>query len=411
MPKERRMPRGEGSIYERDGGWCAQLDLGYDPVTGKRKRRTIYGKSQEAVLDKLKKARADREAGMRESRSPTVEWWLRHWLDEIAAAKVKPRTLATYRAYTEKHLIPALGKKRLDRLEVQHIRELHRAMKAKSSTTRLHAHRILSTALEAAVRERKVTYNVAKIADAPRARQSARTGMSGEQARRVLTAALETDMPSRWWAALMTGARQGELLGLRWQHVDLQSRQIDLAWALQQVPRQHGCGKRPPDGKAWPCGNRFPDDCPDARMVVPEGLPAIHLEGRFYLMRPKTTGSIRVVPLLPALADQLRQYRETDTGPNPHDLVWHRPEGRPIDPRRDLDAWRTLLGNAKVDEMTLHEARNTAATLMLEAGIDIKIIGEILGHTLVATTRAYQTASQEMKHRAIGLLGEQLGLT
>lgn len=405
----RRM-RTEGSVYPRGDLWCGQVDMGYDPRTGKRRRKTIYTKTQEAAVAEVRKIQRDIAAGLRATANPTVEWWLRYWLDDIIADRVKPRTLATYRAYTEKHLIPALGRYKLDKLDSQHIRQLHRAMADKSSTTRMHAHRILSTALEAAVKERRLTVNIARIVDAPRPRESTRRGMTGTEAHRVLDAALSVDNTSRWWAALMTGARQGELLGLRWDHVDLDAAEIDLAWALQQVPRTHGCGARPARGKPWPCGKRFPDDCPKVQQRIPEGLPAIPLEGRYYLMRPKTTGSIRVVPLLPGLVHQLRAHRAADTGPNPHGLVWHRPDGRPLDPRQDLKRWNELLEAAKVPAMTLHEARHTAASLLLEAGVDPKVIGEILGHSLVVTTRAYQTVSKELARRAVEKLGEQLGL-
>lgn len=407
----RRM-RGEGSVYERSPGlWCGQIDLGW--VEGKRKRRTIYGPSQEAVVKEIRKARREIDDGIRTTSSPTVEWWLRHWLDEIASKKVKPRTLLTYRSYVEGHIIRAIGKKRLAKLEPQHVREMHRAVLAggHSSTTALHAHRILSTALEVARKERRVTVNVASLLDAPARRKSERTGMTAADAKKVLATAANDPLAARWWAAFMTGARQGEMLGLRWDYVDLDAGLIDLAWSLQRVPYSHGCATtRPAPDKPWPCGRRFGADCPTRWLDVPAGMEYVQLEGNICLLRPKTTGSRRIVPLVPAMVAALRLHRDTDVTPNPHGLVWHRPDGRPYDAGIDLRAWTALLKKAGVKHVTLHEARNTTATLLLEAGVDPHVIASILGHSDVVTTRGYQTVSQEMQRRAVASLGAQLGL-
>lgn len=408
----RRM-RGEGGVYQRaDGMWAGSVDLGW--VGGKRKRRVVYGKTQSEALKKLQQARREIEAGRIDTASLTVEKWLRYWLDEIAAKKVKPRTLNTYRSYVEQHLTPAVGKKRLDRLTPEHVREMHRQVLAgHSSTTALHAHRILHTALEAAVREGAggAIRNVAHLVEAPRRRRETRGGLTVIEAKQVLTAAGDGPLASRWWAALLTGARQGELLGLRWEYVDLDRGVIDLAWSLQRVPYTHGCATtRPAHGKPWPCGHRFGADCTDPKIVLPAGMENVPLDGNIYLLRPKTSGSRRVVPLLPAMVAALKLHRQTDTTPNPHDLVWHRTDGRPYNPKLDLDAWNALLETAGVAHVTLHEARNTTATLLLEANVDPHVIASILGHSDIVTTRGYQKVSLDLARVAVAGLGERLGL-
>jgi integrase len=404
-----RRIRGDGGVYQRaDGQWVGSVDVGW--VAGKRKRRVVYGRTQGEAFKKLQQAQREIEQGRLQTSNMTVEKWLRYWLDEIAGKKVKPRTLLTYRSYVETHLVKTLGKKRLDRLEAQHVRELHKAvLVGHSSTTALHAHRILSTALEAARKEGVTVRNVATLVDAPSRAVSDREGLTLIEAKRLLAAAGEDPMASRWWAALLTGARQGECLGLRWDHVDLDAAVADIAWSLQRIPYSHGCGAK--TGEVWPCGRKWGARCPQHQVEAPPGMEYRVLEGNICLVRPKTKGSRRVVPLLPAMVAALRVHRERDTGPNPHGLIWHRPDGRPLDGRIDYEAWCALLEKAKVDHVTLHEARNTTATLLLEAGVDPHVIASMLGHSHITTTRGYQKVSLELARRAIGGLGEQLGLT
>lgn len=401
--------KGDGALYQRpDGLWCGQVDLGF--IDGKRKRKTVYDRNYERAYKKVEEARRARDAGLLDTTSPTVEKWLRRWLDDVAAKKVKPRTLLTYRTYVERYLIPALGKKRIDRLTVVHLAELDRLMDGKSSTTRLHAYRVLGNALEVARKRRMIQWNiVSEVEEMPRKREPTRQGLTGAQARAVLKSAGDERNASRWWAALLTGARQGELLGLRWEHVDLDAGTIDLAWSLQRVPYTHSCGSR--SGETWPCGKKRGASCPQRRCFVPEGMACEHLEGNLYLMRPKTVGSIRVVPLLPAMVAALRLHRDrTAAEPNPYGLVWHDEDGSPQDGRRDWKAWRDLLAAAGAPPVTLHEARNTTATLLLEAGHDPHVIASILGHSNIVTTRGYQKVSLELARRAVTSLGETLGL-
>lgn len=404
MTERKRQHRGDGTLYQRpDGLWCAQVEVGY--VNGKRRRKTIYDRNYDRAVKKRDAAKRERDAGILATTNPTVEKWMRQWLDEIAADKVKPRTLATYRSYVEVHIIPTLGKVRLNKLTADHVDQLHAAMSGKSSTTRLHAHRILGTALEVARKRRLIPHNaVTENEHAPRKAVPDRDALTADEAKAVLGAVGDDRNASRWWAAFLTGARQGELLGLRWSHVDLELGYIDLAWTLQRVPYRHGCDPA--------CGKKRAASCPDRRLFVPDGIEWHHLTGNLCLLPPKTEGSRRLVPLLPAMVAALTLHRErTKDEPNPHGLVWHHPDGRPLDGRRDWQQWRDLLDEAGVAKSTLHEARNTAATLLLEAGVDPRVIAAILGHSRLVTTRDYQTVSLEMARSAVASLGQTLGIS
>ncbi len=94
--------------------------------------------------------------------------------------------------------------------------------------------------------------------------------------------------------------------------------------------------------------------------------------------------------------------------PNPHGLVWARPDGRPIDPKDDRAAWYAALEAAGLPKVTLHVARNTTATLLLEEGVDARVVQEILGHSDIAMSRAYQHVSTTLAGQALAGLGSAL---
>lgn len=380
---------GDGTFFEdRDRGlWVGEIDLGY--VNGKRKRRRVTSKSRAVAWKKFKTAQREAEQGVHGS-AVTVEKWLRYWLTEIVEPNLKPKTARTYRSYVETHLIPILGRKRLDQLEPQHIRALHREMRGGESrrgdriseTTIHHAQRILGKALKDAMTEQILSRNVASLVPAPTKAPASTGALTLIQARNALAACDDPRMLTRWVAAFLLAGRQGECLGLRWSHLNLDTGVADLAWSLQRIHYRHGCVK--------PCGRRAAS-CPERELAVPHGFDYLQLHKTQCLVRPKTVGSTRVVPLPPLLHEALRRWAEIGASePNPHDLVWRYPDGRPIDGRRDYQAWCDLLEKAKVPHLALHEARHTAATLLGEAGVSDRVRMEILGHSVVATANRYR---------------------
>jgi integrase len=404
---KKRRPRGEGGVHQRkDGLWVGTLDLGYRD--GKRRRKVVYAKTKTGAIRKLGKARTElAQHGDLPTTGETVERWLRYWLEDLAGRRVKPGTLAAYRTAATEWIIPAIGGKRLDRLTPADVRAVHRYVESKglTSTSALHAHRALGTALRAAVRDGRINRNVAaaEYTDAPRRAAHGRTGLSADQAKAVLLQAAEDRLASRWLAAFLTGARQGELLGLRWQYVDLEVGVLDLAWSLGRLGYRHGC-----DG----CGKR-PQFCPQRRLDMPAGMEYEVLDGNLTLTRPKTKGSRRLVPIAPPLAAALKLRFDAYLAERPsyvtdHGLVWPREDGRPIDGRVDWRAWKALLAAAGAPSVTLHEARNTAASLLHEAGVDDNTSALILGHSSVMVTRGYQRHDLTHARDAVAELGRLL---
>lgn len=402
--------RTEGSFFydERTGLWVGEVNLGY--VAGKRKRKRVTSKSQKLALKKFRDLQDDVRKGQ-SGKDMTLAAWLEEWLADIVEPHLKPKTARTYRTYCEQYLIPVLGRKRLSKLEKRDVRELHKTMRAMqtrrgkrmSETTIHHAHRILGTALRAAADDGKHVSPEITSRGAPSVAPSSRGSLTGAQALKVIAAGSDDPrMASRWLAAFLLAARQGETLGLRWSHVDLDTGLADLAWSLQAVHYTHGCG-----------GNceRRPASCPSRLLAVPPGFDFIQLHKGLCLVRPKTVGSTRVIPLAPPLHEALRLWAEQGKHePNPHDLVWRHPDGRPLDGRRDYDQWQELLVRARVPAVTLHEARHTANTLMASAGVPESVRMEIAGHSVAATNRLYTHADQEQRRAAVAALAAAIGV-
>lgn len=398
-----RRHRGEGAVWQRqsDGLWVGSAEVGYK--NGKRQRKRVYATTQRECIRKLAAAKKAIADGDLTTSSMRLEAWLRYWLDDVAAVEVKPRTLSDYRSKAEQYVIPTLGRHRLDRLTAVHIRDLHRSMRDKgvSERTIRHTHYLLSGALDDAMTHVGLSRNVAKLVRPPMAVTVEERALTPAECRRILDAA-DTDR-ARWLFALYTGTRQGEALGLRWGHVNLDNGTAEIEWALQRVPYIHGC--QGADRKPT-CGKRA-NGCPSKSLGVQPGMDCRQLDGNLCLVRPKTKRSRRELFLVPGLVHALRALQASD-GPNPHGLVFHRDDGRPVDGRQDYRAWCDLLVKAKVDHLPLHSTRHTAATLMEAAGVPEPIRMQVLGHTLAETTRGYTHTGRELTRGAMEALAAEI---
>lgn len=381
--------KGEGSVYLRsDGLWCAAVEL--PPKDGKRRKKIVTSKSKAEVLKKMAAVKKELErSGDLPTASQTLESWLTYWLDKVAAKRVRPTTLYTYRRQLETQVIPVLGKVRLDKLTQAHIRRLHDVMAdaGLSSTYALTTHRLLSKALTDAVRDGRVGRNVAALVDAPRLGRSDAEALSVDEAITVLDyarTALESDVydpaPVLWATYLLTGIRRSELLALEWDRV---TDEIDLSWQLQRIK----------------------DMSPN--------FEHRHLTGKLYLTRPKSRSGWRIIPLVDPLKSMLEAHRRRSTS-NPYGLVFARADGQPIEPSRASAAWKSWYTDVGLTgkHVPLHYLRHTAVDLLYAAGVDDDLKTELVGHSNRSMTQAYKTKGNRPRltdamERFSALLGRQ----
>lgn len=406
-----RRQRGEGSVSQRsDGLWVARIDLGI--INGKRRRKAVYARTQAGAIRKMRDARKAIDKGVLTTRSMTVQTWLEHWVADVVPRRVKPKTLATYRSYVSQYLIPALGRVKLDKLNIGHVNQLHDYVFSldKTSTTASHAHAILGTALADAMRADLLERNVAAIESAPGNREAQRRPLARDEFRRFMDVVKEDRLASRWLFGFLTGSRQGEVLGLRWESVDLDGGVVDLATQLQRIPYKHGCGR---DGDGWACGRTRADRCPQRALDVHPAFWYLQLDGNLCLQRPKTKGSTRIVPLYAGLVAALRlrhaEYLDERAAyATDHGLVWPRKDGRPIDGSDDRAEWRAHLAAAGIPPTDQHSMRHATSTILLAEGVEEHVRMSILGHSEEAVNRRYSHVGLSLQRDAVERLGAAL---
>ncbi len=355
--------KGEGAIYQDGNGlWTAVVEL---PQTeGKRRRKVIRSKDKATVIRKLTEAKSQlQERGDLPSSSQTTEQWFRYWLENIAVKEVRPNTYTGYKTVLEKHVIPIIGKVRLDKLTPAHIRRVTDALEEKhSSTYALNAHRVMSSSFTVAEREGRLHRNPAKMTKAPRKSRIQLEVLTTSEASRLIKQFGNTPEAYMWAAFILTGARRGELLGLEWDRV---TDDIELSWQLQRFAL--------------------------GELRVPNDYEYRHLTGGLYLTRPKSSAGWRVIPLVDPLKSLLAQWREI-APPNPYNLVFATSVGTPIGPDNATRSWSEVLKKSGIDKnVRLHDLRHTTVDLLYEAGVPESIIMEIVGHSTRSVTRGYKS--------------------
>lgn len=381
--------KGEGSLFKDGRGyWTARVELpSYD---GTRRSKKVRSKSKAVVIEKMRDMQNElKKRGDLPTRDITVEQWLNEWFTTVCVFEVSPKTSNNYKSQIKNHIVPVIGSKPLEKLTPADIRRMHAAIAQKglSSTTARLNHRILSGALKVAVSDGRVGRNVAALVSAPRKAPNELTALTLEQGVKVLQAALGDRYEALWWAVLFTGQRAGELCGLETDRV---SDSLDISWQLQRLTWQHGCDP-------W-CGRKLGADCRKRKLNHPDDWEGRNIQGGLWLTRPKSSSGWRVIPLVDPLGPILRQHlARTADEPNPHGLVWHTPEGDPIDPRRVQDWWHELLARAGVPQVRFHDGRHTTVDLLLEAGVEKDIIQEIIGHSTWEQTMRYKTRGNKKR--------------
>jgi integrase len=375
MGKSSHRKHGEGSVYKRgDGRFSGFITL----ENGKRKY--YYGKSEKEVLRKVRQAIYEREQGtLATGPQQTVKQFLEYWLEKVHKLNIRPGTYEDHALIVQKHLIPALGHLRLQKLTTQQIQSLYTQKSDEglsSGRVRL-IHAVLHGALRHAVRMNLVARNVSDGADLPPVEKHEIQPLTPEQAQLFLQEVGEHRLGALLVVALATGMRRGELLALRWQDVDLKSGDLQVRRTVRYL------GKR--------------------------GF----LEGR-----PKTESSARRIILPGFVVEELKQHRllqvearlHAGTSWVEHDLVFCNARGNFIEPSTLREQFLKVLEGMGFPHMRFHDLRHTAATLLLSMGVPMRVVQDILGHSEMKTTaNVYSHVLPSMQREAMGKMDELLG--
>lgn len=422
----------ESSIYlGSDGWWHGRVTMGVKD-DGSPDRRHRRAKTETGVRRKVRELEDQRDKGRapKAGRKPTVEQWMTTYLTDIAGLTLKPRSLDDYWSKTRNDIIPGVGKHRLDKLAPEHLERMYRAMldagRAPSHVVKVH--RILSRALKIARRRRLIGENVATLVDPPSVDEHEANPFTKQEAKAFLEAAAKRPTFMRWIVGVGMGFRQGETLGLRWPYVDLEAELFHPKWQLQRLTWQHGCdnphacGARlhrfescPPNCTAHKGYKRgCPKPCPKSCTKHASACPQ-RMGGGLVFTRPKTKKSQNAVPIPPVFVPFLHEHKAQQDEMRiaaaelwqEHDVVFSRPDGRPLDPRADYEEFKELLAEAGIDDRRLYDgSRHTAGTILNELGVDMPTIMEILRHTQISQTRRYVQGRSELSKEAMRRMGD-----
>lgn len=339
-----------------------------------------------------------------------LESWLRDWFPNIHSKKIAPKTIASYRTSIEQYIVPAIGTVGLRALTPTHVGLVEKFIRDRGlgGASAQQAYRVLSLALRDAVRYEHIPRNVATLVDAPKKKPAQLVALTADDGARILETVQRDRLGSRVAAALLTGARQGELLGLE---LDRVTDELDLSWQLKRFSWSHGCMRHSSGGPR--CGGRRGAKCPERHLDAPEDQEFRHLTGGLWLSRPKSAAGWRVVPLVDPLRSIIeRRVQVAAEEPNAHGLLWTSDpkrtrqgdtlalDGSPIDPRDDNRAWHEVLKRARVRDARLHDARHAAVDLLYAADVSEAVIGDIVGHSTVTMSRAYRSRGDRGAQRA-----------
>ncbi|KOT93144.1 integrase [Streptomyces sp. NRRL F-4711] len=370
-PSTSRQPNGASSIYlGKDGRWHGRVTVGVKD-DGTPDRRHVSRKTRAEVTKVVRELEKQRDSTgvAKAGQTWTVQTWLTHWVENIAAPSVGENTIDGYRVAVYHHLIPGLGAHRLEKLEPEHLERFYRKMQASGSAagTAHQAHRTIRTALNEAVRRRHLTTNPASIARAPKLEEEEVEPYTVEEVQRLLLEAGKQRNTARWVIALALGLRQGEVLGLKWDDVDFANGVILVRRGRLRPRYKHGCGDK--------CGRSKPGYCPQKINIRRETKDT------------KTRAGKRPIGMPEELLKLLRRHKEEQERERAlaRDLweekgyVFTSPIGGPLNPNTDFHKWKDLLKAANVRDGRLHDARHTAATVLLLLGVPDTVVDRIMG--------------------------------
>ena len=385
---------GEGTVFERadrPGSFRGEFTF-RNQSTGKAETKKFNGKTRKEVLAAGKAWLDSRESGLVSSADKiTLGEWIDRWLQDYAKPRVREKTYEKYEGCLRLHIKPHIGEVRLAALREPDITRLFNELMQSgafrvdengnhpglSAITVKNTRRYLVMCLDQAVRSGLMKVNTAKETKPPKVEKQKVRALTKEQANVLLKVAREKGeiVYMVLLLALSTGMRRGELFALRWEDVDL--------------------------------------DPKGGSVTVNQSVTTV--SGRIVWSKPKTESSQRRIPLTPDVTVKLKKFKAWQTE---HRLMmgdkWENTGlvlanmyGRLNNPNNfTVEHFKPLLKRAGIPEdMKFHDLRHTHATILLQQGVNIKVVAERLGHAKATMTMdVYSHVMPDMQETAIRVL-------
>jgi integrase len=365
----KRRGNSEGSIFRlKDGRWCAMVSLGYR--NGKRWRKKYTAPTRSEVQGHVRKAVTSIAEGYTlDTNHMRMGEFLEAWLEHSAKNAVGPSTFESYSALVRRYLAPRLARVELAKLTAPHVRQClndllerggapHKDENGEMQDTRLsprtvqYCRAVLRKALNQALRDGLVLRNAAALTDPPKVVHPEISPYTPEQARAFLEAVKGDRLEALFTVAVAVGLRQGEILGLRWEDIDLFGGVLSVRYQLQRI------------------------------------------DGKPRLVEPKTKRSRRTIKLPAVAVSALRTHLTKQSeeralaGESWREwgLVFASTIGTPIESCNLNHRFQRLAEFARLPKIRFHDLRHTAATLLLAQGVHPRLVMEILGHSSISLT-------------------------
>ncbi|MFF2534475.1 tyrosine-type recombinase/integrase [Streptomyces cyaneofuscatus] len=363
----RRNSSGEGTVYLRkDGRYEGAVYV--LTTNGARKRVRVYGATRAETHAKLTDLKANSQHGI----AVAGEVWklsdyLDYWLTDVVKPNRRPATYAQCETIVRLYLKPNLGRQTLRNLTVPGVQKFVNHLLANGqSVANVHVIRkVLSAALTRAERDELTSRNVARLVELPSEERKEINPWSLAEVARFL----EAVQHHRLYAAylmLFYGLRRGELLGLRWQDIDVANSKIRIRQQLQRIGRQ----------------------------IIVGPL--------------KTAKSRRDLPLLEPVAQALSAYHHAHAVKGT-ELIFTTTQGTPIDPGNFLREFKKICQRNGLRVIAVHHVRHTVATLLKSHRVADRDIQLILGHSRIVTTQEiYQHDDDDSRRTALQRLAGSL---
>lgn len=377
MAKQKRK-NGEGTVrLRKDGRWEGRVVIGYDD-RGKPKTKSVLAHTKSECVEKLEKLKEEcgRTAEKLKPDMPFGEW-IDFWYQYFSSPKLRPTTQATYENRIYGHIIPSIGKIPLSKLTQNDLQQFYAKLKRTGRKVNVElkgtgvsdrmvrsCHALCRSSLEKAVEEGLITRNPSIGCKLPPKKNGEMKVLTQNEIVRLLNQAYDEGYYEMFLLELTTGMRRGEILGLKWRDLNLETGELNIK-----------------------------------RQLTTKGISV-----------PKTKSSIRTILLPPDMLELLREMKKTAK----YDWIFPSPvkEGEPRNPTAITKRFRLMLERAHCKHVRFHDLRHTFATMALENGMDVKTLSAMIGHVSSETTlNIYSHVTDTMRAQAAVKIDREIGGT